>query len=230
MTLRLRQFLALLVLLLAAACTDGPTSPHPRSAGDADPSLALAPVVIRVCQFGGTYPNCYDEPSPPPPSDGTCTSYSTYQCGGGDAGVGGGGTAPPPATEPTCNPYTDKKCYHPLTTNDRDMIASVTKEYWRPLSAIGDAAARQQCQYMQEAFNKLLSAGSVYRGGYDTQNGDGSGTVPHYGAYYSATKTMHYDPSYLDSAIAGDQAARRQIAKTSLSRGCAFPWTRSQRT
>jgi hypothetical protein len=69
---------------------------------------------------------------------------------------------------------------------------------------------------MQEAFNKLLSAGSVYRGGYDTQNGDGSGTVPHYGAYYTATKTMHYDPSYLDSAIAGDQAARRQIAKTSL--------------
>jgi hypothetical protein len=164
-----------------------------------------------VCQFGGTYPYCWDEPNPPPPTPDPCADPYAYGCGSG--GGGGGGSEP---TEPSCNPYTDSKCYRALTTNDREMIASVTKEYWRPLSAIADAAARQRCESMQGAFNKLLSAGSVYRGGYDTRNGDGSGTVPHYGAYYPETKTIHYDASYLDTALRGDPAARRQIAKTSL--------------
>jgi hypothetical protein len=46
-------------------------------------------VEVTVCQFGGTYPYCWDEPNPPPP--GECTSYSTYRCGGGGGGYGGGG-------------------------------------------------------------------------------------------------------------------------------------------
>jgi hypothetical protein len=109
MTLKLRQFLAMLVLLLAGACTDGPTSPHPR-AGEAGPSstIALPPVGVTVCQFGGTYPYCWDEPNPPPPEpDPSC--YNPWACngggsgGGGDGGDGGDGTAPPPppTTEPT---------------------------------------------------------------------------------------------------------------------------------
>jgi hypothetical protein len=43
-----------------------------------------------VCQFGGTYPYCWDEPNPRPPEPEPC--YTWYGCSdGGDGGDGGGG-------------------------------------------------------------------------------------------------------------------------------------------
>ncbi|HZG41907.1 MAG TPA: hypothetical protein VEY93_03015 [Longimicrobium sp.] len=93
-------------LLLVAACADGLTTPTQTSAGDAGASstIALPGVTVTVCQFGGTYPYCWDEPNPPPPEPdpGTCTGLNTCGGGGGsdgssgDGGGGEGGDSPAP--------------------------------------------------------------------------------------------------------------------------------------
>jgi hypothetical protein len=223
--LRLPHFLTALVLLLVAACADVPTSPHPRSADQSGPAstIALPPMGEPVCQFGGTYPYCWDEPNPPPPEpDPSCSNAWACNGGGSGGGSGGGGgdgggqTSPPPTDEPEeCDPRADPvNCHVPLRESDRDLLHAVQQEYWKPLSEISDPAARAQCREMRDSFATLMASGKVFRGGYDTQLGQHP--EPHWGLFDAATGEMHYDPATLDLAIYGDVTARRQMAKTSL--------------
>ena len=51
--------------------------------------VALDPIVVRACQYGGTYPNCGAEP--PPPCSFNCDGTGSDGGGGGaETGSGGG--------------------------------------------------------------------------------------------------------------------------------------------
>ena len=58
-------------------------------------------------------------------------------------------------------------------------------------------------------FNAQLAAGNVYRGAYD--NPDASS---HYGAAYGGK--IHFDPSGLDAAAAGNSAEQTELAVSAL--------------
>ena len=209
--MKIRQYpAALALLLLGASCSDSPTStPSLRddyggvktaqSAADQDPT----------CQFGGTYPFCWYESAPPPEDPGTPCNQVT-QCGGG------GAYDPPPST-PGCDPSTDTLCYQPLKQTDKDMLAEATSTWWRPLAQIPNASARAQCSAMRTKFNDLMTSGAVFRGNTDTHESTHPDSLkPHYGAWDYDTSRLHFDPTWLDAAVAGDAVARQEIANTAL--------------
>jgi hypothetical protein len=164
-----------------------------------------------VCQFGGTYPNCWDEPNPPPPEPEPC--YHSHGCGGG-----GGGTPPPPDDDPVeCDPAFDPECEQPLKPADLEAIANATATFWKPLSQIPDQRAREACDQMAKSFNERLAAGAVFRGNTDTAPGER--IEPHSGAHDESTNHIHFDPTFLDDAVSGTQDALRELANTALHEG-----------
>jgi hypothetical protein len=183
-----------------------------------------------VCQFGGTYPYCWDEPNPPPPEPdpGTCTSYSTYGCGGGDGGGGGGGTgdggpAPSDCTVATgcdpesyCDPTRDPDCEKELTDADTAAITRALRDMVLPQNEFTDSAVARRCGEMVQSFNTALTRGEVFRGKYDSDPTVDS--VPrHHGAYIGGH--IHFDPGWLDRAARGEAAALREIAITAFHEG-----------
>jgi hypothetical protein len=197
----------LLTVLLPAACADAPTGPGDINSAE-EATLRTAQAAAEQppeCEFGGTYPLCWDAPTPPPQEPGsTCTQM--YQCGGG-------GTYDPPP--PPCDPYKDPKCYQPLSVEDKQMLAAATTKYWRPLSEIPDSAARSECSAMRDMFNSRLAAGLVFRGATDTPPNH-KGVAAHYGAYDLDSGRLHFDPYWLDQGVEGNQDAQREIANTAL--------------
>jgi hypothetical protein len=231
------RLVALFGLLLMVGCGDSVTLPKAGQASanltavaapdeDHDAPACCDPIIVIV--KGPEECDKYTSLSCPGAGDDCMYSRGEFETIAGclppGGGPGGGGTptcptwdinyptcssAPPPPTGP-CDPTIDPGCEKPLTGADSLAIATGVAQYLRPLSAIPDATARQECENMRNALNTLYSNGYIFRGAYDTQPGD-PGAVPHTGAYNPNTGRIHIDPKYLDAAATGRPAALREL-------------------
>jgi hypothetical protein len=230
-------FIVLSGLLVAASgCNDAPTAPDATErskvvAGDAgiSSSILLEPVIVRGCD--PTITECDDDAG-----WGSCASGgqgtldpemgSTESCpGGGGSGAGGdggsvgGGTGgdgtPSDPYEDGCNPQVDPECNQPLTSADSVALMGAFALHLRPAAQFTDASKAAQCSQMKAEFDRLMAAGDVYRGKFDTPPND-SITPVHVGAYDPVSKTIHFEPSAMDAANRGDPDAIRNVVNTAL--------------
>jgi hypothetical protein len=171
----------------------------------------LPEVTGTACQYGGEYPVCDD---PPPSGDG-----GTYD-GGMDPGTEppptGGGSSPDSTA--TCDPTIHPDCEQPLTAADTTTIQKALRDMLRPASQFTDSLALKDCQQMEQWFRDALAANQVFRGKFDSDStNDANGE--HYGLYDPNTGHIHFDPSGLDGANAGNSTDLREIAITALHEG-----------
>ncbi|HEU0013961.1 MAG TPA: hypothetical protein VFQ45_09775 [Longimicrobium sp.] len=227
------------MLLLLGGCADSPTGVEADGGGPAYENLQGC-VTGGICLLdpltGGGTGECdpwtdltwceTDEGScltaqPISPEDATLATCST---GGGPGGTPYDPTNPddpygigqyPPVDEPECNPLKDPNCNQPLTAADSATIRKAIERHKRPASEFTSDANAQQCEALLETFNQLWADGKVFRGGYDTPEGDAE-TGVHYGLYDRDSKTMHFEPSTLDAANRGDATAIRNVFNTAL--------------
>jgi hypothetical protein len=213
---------AILALLVTTACSDAPTAPGEIAAGTAGPSnaITLEPViVIGKCDPYLSLDGCEGEGGDCMAGMGTDDPEVGYTSGcysgdgrsGGGAPPGGGG-APAPIT---CDPQYDPQCNKPLTSADSATIRTAIARHQRPAAEFTDPARAQQCSQMLSEFNRLYTAGKVFRGGSDTQAGDPL-TDTHVGAFDPVAETIHFEPSALEAANGGDAVAVRSIFNTAL--------------
>lgn len=224
----------LITLLLAAACADSPTAP-----GDGTSAVGtgrssdyiLDPIVVigdpNECDPWMSLSWCSG-------GGGTCMSSDTVfdpelvtmagctiggggggGTGGGTGGGGGGTTQPADPDNPPCDPRYDPECNQPLSTKDKTTIATAKQRHLRPASQFTDPAKAQQCAQLSAEFDRLYSTGSVFRGGTETAEGDPL-TPTHVALYHPDSGTMHFEPSALDKANAGDPVAIRNIMNSAL--------------
>jgi len=223
--------LAALLPLFLAACGDLPTS-------SPAPEVTVADRLLDCYRIDPETVRCSDEE---PIWDDECDPYH-YDCGaddciestgGGDVestsmqgcpppagggstggptpGPGGPGTGGDDGTE--CNPQYDPDCNQPLTPADS---ATLRTGFQRHINTVfTDPAKAAQCTQLKNEFDRLMTSGSVYRGEFDTPANDPH-TAVHVGAYDPVSGTMHFEPSALDAANAGDRAAIRNIVNTAL--------------
>jgi hypothetical protein len=137
-------------------------------------------------------------------------------CGGSS---GGGYTPPPPPPDPDvpgdCNPQYDPDCNQPLTATDLSTLRNAFSVHIKPATQFTDPAAAEQCRQLKAEYDRLMTTGKVFRGGFDTPDNDPHTSV-HVGAYDPVSMTMHFEPSALDAANAGDATAIRNIVNTAL--------------
>jgi hypothetical protein len=133
--------------------------------------------------------------------------------GGGGGGGGGGTTQPTDPEDPQCNPQYDPDCNQPLTSADSTTLKNGFALNLN--TQFTDPAKAEQCRQMKAEFDHLMAAGNVFRGQFDTPENDPH-TAVHVGAYDPVSGTMHFEPSTLDAANAGDATAIRNIVNTAL--------------
>jgi hypothetical protein len=223
------------MVLTLGACADSPTNPDQRHAAGVAPlqdsevqgcvvgGVCVLPPIsgggcdpwmeLDWCQGGGG--NCmYSTPNPGDPhSTGTMGCGLGGGGGGGGGGSGGGGGYIPPPGD--CNPQYDPDCNQPLTNTDLATLGNAFSVYIRPATQFTDPAKAEQCRQLKAEYDRMLASGVVFRGGYDTPPNDPH-TGVHYGAYDPVSRTMHFEPSALDAANAGDAAMRRSLVNTAL--------------
>lgn len=154
-----------------------------------------------------TVSGCPDPGSGGSPSPGgPCYSAS---CGGGD-----GGAAPPDDGDLECVPAIHPECEKPLTPEDLATIDSALNSMMRPAAEFTDSIARQQCEALENRFRLTLAEGAVFRGAFDS-NRTNTPQGSHAG-YTSPEANIHFDPTLLDAANAGNSSAIRQLAITAL--------------
>lgn len=152
-------------------------------------------VVVTACQYGGTYPNCNDQPSDVPVMENDCAFYGTCDTTSGPGGGGAGGSGSPAGCDPIIDPA---GCNKPLTPADKAMIQAALKTYVKSAAAFADTATARKCGELASTFQSLFDADAVFRGGYDGPSAAGE---DHQSAYNPVDGTIHFEPSSLDGAL-----------------------------
>jgi hypothetical protein len=219
--------------IIAAACSDAPTATSaaggtqiPYATARPSQDVLLDPVIVigqprecdpwldlNWCKDGGTCMTSVRQHDRPDevymsscPGDGSGS-------GGGDGGGGGGSTQPTHPADPECNPQYDPDCNQPLTPADSTTLKNGLTLHIN--TQFTDQSKAEQCRQMKAEFDRLMAAGNVFRGQFDTPENDPQ-TAVHVGAYDPVSGTMHFEPSALDAANAGDATAIRNIVNTAL--------------
>lgn len=138
-----------------------------------------------------------------------------FDCTPGGDGRGGSGSTLQPSGSAACNPQTDTLCNQPLTSTDLATLGAAFTAYLKPAPQFTDPEKAAQCAALKAEYDRLFSAGKVYRGRSDTQPGDPL-TPVHVGAYDPISGTMHFEPAALDAANTRDPAAMRSLVNTAL--------------
>jgi hypothetical protein len=141
---------------------------------------------------------------------------------------GGGGSVPPPPTGPvpcpeyecpppdgTCDPRYMAKCEKPLTPADSAALRTAIQRHLKPASQFTDPPKAQQCAQLMGEFDRLFAAGKVFRGASDTREGHPLSPA-HVALYSQSSGTMHFEPSALNAANAGDPLAVRNLLNSAL--------------
>jgi hypothetical protein len=154
-----------------------------------------------VCQFGGTYPYCWDEPNPPPPEPDPCADPYAYGCGGGGGGGGGGGTAP---TEPEPEPEPADTCRTGDPIVDDPEVSQGLALLWQQSNPDANMWQRKEkagwiVEYPAGQFSVLAWTGgteSFACGDYPAQSGPSQGKIVGF---------VHTHPYSVGEAIANCQ-------------------------
>jgi|GEM_PF-2527866 len=234
---------ALLLPLFLAACGDLPTDPPApgRNAAAHGPLLDCYWIEAGVAHCSDEEPiwdvcdpyhyDCGEDDCIESGGGGGIESASTQSCpppagggstGGPGPGPGGGGSGGSGSTpictdngcDPPCDPARHHDCEQPLTDADTASINRALRDFLRPATAFTDSVAARECAQMEAWFRSAFASGDVFRGAFDSDStNDPRGS--HYGIV-SGGGNIHFDPSFLDAANAGNVGALREVAITAL--------------